>query len=43
MGYYIFSYGIEVDKIKAVFNSNDESLLGLIKKTETFEIAGRGQ
>jgi hypothetical protein len=36
MGYYIFSYGIETDKIKAVFNSNDENILELIKKTETF-------
>jgi Ca2+-binding EF-hand superfamily protein len=37
MGYYIFSYGIETDKIKAVFNSNDENTLELIKKTETFD------
>ena len=37
MGYYIFSYGIETDKIKAVFNSNDENKLELIKKTEIFD------
>jgi hypothetical protein len=37
MGYYIFSYGIETDKIKAVFNSNDEKILELIKKTEAFK------
>jgi hypothetical protein len=37
MGYYIFSYGIETDKIKAVFHSNDENTLELIKKTGTFD------
>ena len=37
MGYYIFSYGIETDKIKNVFNSNNENILKLIKKSETFE------
>ena len=37
MGYYIFSYGIETDKIKAVFNSNDEDTLKLIKKTKAYE------
>jgi hypothetical protein len=37
MGYYIFSYGIDAQKIKASFNSNDEKLLQKIKATETFE------
>jgi hypothetical protein len=37
MGYYIFSYGIEVDKIKSVFNCNDEKILELITETETFD------
>ena len=37
MGYYIFSYGIEVEKVKSVFNSNNENTLELIKKTEEFE------
>ena len=37
MGYYIYSYGIEVDKIKAVFNSNDEKTLKLIKSTQAYK------
>jgi hypothetical protein len=37
MGYYIFSYGIDTDKIKAVFNSNDENLLKNIKQTTAFD------
>ena len=37
MGYYIFSYGIETDKINAVFNSDDENTLKLIKATKTYK------
>jgi len=37
MGFYIFSQCIETDKIKNVFGSNDENILKLIKKSETFE------
>jgi hypothetical protein len=37
MGYYIFSYGIETEKIKAAFHSHDEKFLTSISKTDTFE------
>jgi len=40
MRYYIFSQGIETDKIKAVFGSNNENILELIKKTEIFQYYG---
>jgi hypothetical protein len=36
MGYYIFSYGIKTDAIRAVFRSNDERLLEKIQRTESF-------
>ncbi|MDR2967856.1 MAG: hypothetical protein LBU74_07925 [Methanobacteriaceae archaeon] len=37
MGYYIFSYGIDTDKIKSIFGSNNENIFESIKKTDTFE------
>ena len=37
MGYYIFSYGIETDKIKEVFGSNNKNILESIKKTDIFQ------
>jgi hypothetical protein len=36
MGYNIFSFGINTDKIKAVFGSNDKEVLKKIKDTDAF-------
>jgi hypothetical protein len=37
MGYYIFSYGINTEKIKATFGSKDQTILNEVKASEMFE------
>ena len=37
MGYYIFSYGIKTDKIKAIFGSKDQHVLELIRESDSFD------
>ncbi len=37
MGYYIFSYGIDTKKIKAVFGSNNEGILEQVQENDVFE------
>lgn len=38
MGYYIFSFGIDTAKVRAVFGSKDETLYKEIQETETFRL-----
>jgi hypothetical protein len=37
MGYYIFSYAIDANKIKSAFGSKDQELLDTTKNTESYE------
>lgn len=37
MGYYIFSYASDLNKIKTAFNSSDEQLFENVTKTEVFK------
>jgi hypothetical protein len=38
IGYYEFSYGIDTKRIEEVFNSDENELLKMIKKTKYFEL-----
>jgi hypothetical protein len=37
MGYYIFSFGIDANKIKSAFSSKDEAIIEALKETESYE------